>query len=196
VDKRGKTEAFRTAFEEVNGATWMEARASYAFFEDDIVSVLQNVLGMSEIAARNWFNGEENVDMSIKSLVEVIKEYVDPKGKDFRLLFCVDEVGQYIGDDGDLMINLQSIVEEFGSKCRGKVWVMVTSQEAIDSVVKISGDDFSKIQDASTHACHCPLRRWTRLSRSVSLKRPRMQIGSCDCLRQGTRRFEEPIRVQ
>lgn len=146
VDKRGKTEDFRRAFEEINGEPWLEARASYAFFEDDIVSVLQSVLGMSETAARNWFNSEENVDMSIKQLVEEIKEYVDSKGKDFRLLFCVDEVGQYIGDDGDLMINLQSIVEEVGSKCRGKVWIMVTSQEAIDSVVKISGDDFSKIQ--------------------------------------------------
>lgn len=146
VDMQGKTEMFRQAFEEVNGAPWLEARATYAFFEDDIVSVLQRVLGMSEIAARNWFNGEENIDMSIKQLVEEIKTYVDGKGKDFRLLFCVDEVGQYIGDDGDLMINLQSIVEEVGSKCLGKVWVMVTSQEAIDSVVKISGDDFSKIQ--------------------------------------------------
>ncbi len=146
VDKRGKTEAFRKAFEEVNGAPWLDSRASCAFFEDDIVSVLQSVLGMSETAARNWFNGEENADMSIKQLVEEIKEYVDGKGKDFRLLFCVDEVGQYIGDDSDLMINLQSIVEEVGSKCRGKVWVMVTSQEAIDSIVKISGDDFSKIQ--------------------------------------------------
>lgn len=146
VDMQGKTEMFRQAFEEVNGAPWLESRASYAFFEDDIVSVLQSVLGMSEIAARNWFNGEENTDMSIKHLVEEIKTYVDGKGKDFRLLFCVDEVGQYIGDDSDLMINLQSIVEEVGSKCRGKVWVMVTSQEAIDSVVKISGDDFSKIQ--------------------------------------------------
>jgi len=146
VDMRGKTDAFRKKFEEVNGAPWIESRASYAFFEDDIVSVLQSVLSMSETAARNWFNGEENGDMSIKQLVEEIKEYVDSKGKDFRLLFCVDEVGQYIGDDGNLMINLQSIVEELGSKCRGKVWVMVTSQEAIDSVVKISGDDFSKIQ--------------------------------------------------
>ena len=146
VDKQGKTDAFRRAFEEVNGAPWVEGRTTYSFFEDDIVSVLQSVLGMSETAARNWFNGEENADMSIKQLVEEIVEYVDSKGKNFRLLFCVDEVGQYIGDDGDLMLNLQSIVEEVGSKCRGKVWVMVTSQEAIDSVVKISGDDFSKIQ--------------------------------------------------
>jgi hypothetical protein len=75
---------------------------------------------MSEIAARNWFNGGENTDLSIKRLVEEIKVYVDGKGKDFRLLFCVDEVGQYIGDDSDLMINLQSIVEELGSKCRAK----------------------------------------------------------------------------
>ena len=111
-----------------------------------MVEVLQSVLGMSETAARNWFNGEENADMSIKQLVSEIKEYVDSKEGNFRLLFCVDEVGQYIGDDGDLMMNLQSLVEEIGDKCRGKVWVMVTSQEAIDSVVKITGNDFSKIQ--------------------------------------------------
>lgn len=146
IDKQGKTEAFRAAFKEVNGDEWVNARDSAAFFEDDVVEVLQSVLGMSETAARNWFNGEENADMSIKQLVSEIKEYVDSKEGNFRLLFCVDEVGQYIGDDGDLMMNLQSLVEEIGDKCRGKVWVMVTSQEAIDSVVKITGNDFSKIQ--------------------------------------------------
>ena len=146
IDKQGKTDAFRAAFKEVNGDEWVNARDSAAFFEDDVVEVLQSVLGMSETAARNWFNGEENADMSIKQLVSEIKEYVDSKESNFRLLFCVDEVGQYIGDDGDLMMNLQSLVEEIGDKCRGKVWVMVTSQEAIDSVVKITGNDFSKIQ--------------------------------------------------
>lgn len=146
IDKQGKTDAFRTAFKEVNGDEWVNARDSAAFFEDDVVQALQSVLGMSETAARNWFNGEENADMSIKQLVSEIKEYVDGKDGDFRLLFCVDEVGQYIGDDGDLMMNLQSLVEEIGDKCRGKVWIMVTSQEAIDSVVKITGNDFSKIQ--------------------------------------------------
>ena len=58
----------------------------------------------------------------------------------------IDEVGQYIGSDGNLMLNLQTIVEEIGTRCHGRVWVMVTSQEAIDSITKISGDDFSKIQ--------------------------------------------------
>lgn len=146
IEKQGKTEQFRTAFEEVNGAPWVETRDSFAFFEDDIVEVMRSVLDMSEQAARNWFNGEETNELSIAQLVADIKEYVDGKGKDFRLLFMVDEVGQYIGDDGDLMINLQSLVEEIGTRCRGKVWVMVTSQEAIDSVIHITGDDFSKIQ--------------------------------------------------
>ena len=145
-EKQGKTEQFRAAFEEVNGAPWVETRDSFAFFEDDIVEVLQSVLGMSEQAARNWFNGEETNELSIAQLVADIKEYEDGKGKNFRLLFMVDEVGQYIGDDGDLMMNLQSLAEEIGTRCMGKVWVMVTSQEAIDSVVHISGDDFSKIQ--------------------------------------------------
>ena len=103
-------------------------------------------LDMTETAARNWFNRTETVDISIEQLVKEIKEYIDSKGKTFRLLFMIDEVGQYIGSDGSLMLNLQTIVEEIGSKCEGRVWVMVTSQEAIDSITKISGDDFSKIQ--------------------------------------------------
>ena len=146
IEKSGKTDEFRSKFKDVNGSDWEEVRDAFAFFEDDIVEVLMDTLDMSETAARNWFNGTETADMSIEQLVKEIKEYIDNKGKDFRLLFMIDEVGQYIGSDGSLMLNLQTIVEEIGSRCGGRVWVMVTSQEAIDSITKISGDDFSKIQ--------------------------------------------------
>ena len=44
------------------------------------------------------------------------------------------------------MLNLQTIVEDLGLECGGKAWVIVTSQEAIDDVVKVQGNDFSKIQ--------------------------------------------------
>ena len=146
IDKSGKTADFKAKFAEVNGDEWENVRDAFAFFEDDVVATLVETLGMSETAARNWFNGTETADMSIEQLVKEIKEYIDSKGKSFRLMFMIDEVGQYIGSDGSLMLNLQTIVEEIGSKCDGRVWVMVTSQEAIDSITKISGDDFSKIQ--------------------------------------------------
>ena len=146
IAKSGKTEEFRTKFAEINGDEWVNVRDTFAFFEDDVVECLTSVLDMSETSARNWFNGEENAEMSIEQLVKEIKEYVDSKGKDYRLLFMIDEVGQYIGSDSDLMLNLQTIVEEIGTNCEGKVWVVVTSQEAIDSITKISGNDFSKIQ--------------------------------------------------
>jgi hypothetical protein len=146
IDKSGKLDAFKAKFEEIHGQSWEDSRVACSFLEDDVVDSLTEALGMSETAARNWFNGTETADISIEQLVKEIKEYIDSKGKDFRLLFMIDEVGQYIGSDGSLMLNLQTIVEEIGSKCGGRVWVMVTSQEAIDSITKISGDDFSKIQ--------------------------------------------------
>lgn len=146
IARSGKTEKFKEAFERINGGAWEESRDSFAFFEDDVVEAMTESLGISETAARNWFNGEEEIDLSIEQLVKEIKEYIDSQGKQFRLLFMIDEVGQYIGSDSDLMLNLQTIVEEIGTKCGGRVWVMVTSQEAIDSITKISGNDFSKIQ--------------------------------------------------
>ena len=43
IDKQGKTEEFKTAFKAANGDDWTKARDSAAFFEDDIVDVLQSV---------------------------------------------------------------------------------------------------------------------------------------------------------
>lgn len=73
---------------------------------------------MSETAARNWFNGTETAEISIAQLVSEIKDYVNSKPKNFRLLFMVDEVGQYVGTDTNLLLNLQSLVEEG----RQRVW--------------------------------------------------------------------------
>ena len=146
IAKRGKTEEFCTAFEEKSGASWEESRDAYAFLEDDIVPTLQKVLGMSEQAATNWFNGSETIETSIAQLVSEIKEYVDSQPKDFRLLFMIDEVGQYVGDDTDLLLNLQSIVEKIGSECSGKVWIICTGQEAIDEIIKARENEFSRIQ--------------------------------------------------
>ena len=68
----------------------------------------------------------------------------------FRLNFFVDEVGQFIGSNTKLMLNLQTIAESLNTKCAGRAWVFVTSQEDMDKVIgdrtKQQGNDFSKIQ--------------------------------------------------
>ena len=146
IDKKGKTEQFRRVFEEKNGSSWVESRDAFAFFEDDVVETLMEVLGMSETAAHNWFDGTETVETSIAQLVSEMKEYVDTKPANFRLLFMIDEVGQYVGDSIDLLMNLQSLVEKIGSECNGKIWVVCTGQEAIDEIIKTRQDQFSRIQ--------------------------------------------------
>ena len=146
IAQRGKTEEFRRIFAEIDGTDWLETRDSYAFKQDSIVEALKKVLKMSDNAANNWFDGTETIQTSIAQLVSEIRDYVDSKPSDFRLLFMVDEVGQYVGADLDLLLNLQSLVEEIGTQCKGKVWVACTGQEAIDEIIKVRLNEFSRIQ--------------------------------------------------
>ncbi len=145
LTKRGKMQEFIKAFNELTCDDWFECRSSFAFYEDDVINALQQSLGMSEESARNWVDSPENIEFSIKQLVEDIKAYVDTKPEGFRLLFMIDEVGQYVGTERSLLLNLQSITEEIGSVCRGKVWIVATGQEALDEIIKVRTDEFSRI---------------------------------------------------
>lgn len=100
IEKRGMTAEFRRVFEEKNGGPWLESRDAFAFFEDDVVDTLKEVLGMSEDAARNWFNGTETVETSIAQLVSEMKDYVDNKTDDFRLLFMEKVLCYFRDRDG------------------------------------------------------------------------------------------------
>ena len=102
---------------------------------------------MSEQAARNWCEkAAEPYRISIEDFARRVKTYIDRKGNNHHVVFLVDEVGQYIGDDSKLMLNMQTVTEELGKECNGKAWVIVTSQQDIDSITKVKGNDFSKIQ--------------------------------------------------
>lgn len=147
LDKQGVYEAFKAEFHSLAGGSWEERRNSFYFDADFVIGALTKVTEMSEESARNWFeNGVNNVEISIEKFAKDVNEYVQSKSKDFHLIFLVDEIGQYIGDNRNLMLNLQTVAEDLGTHCHGKVWIMVTSQESIDSIIKVKGDDFSRIQ--------------------------------------------------
>ena len=145
--KDGVYDAFKLKFKEIAGSEWTDVREDFYFEEDNIVKALSQTTRMSEDAARGWYNkSEENYSLSIEDFANKVKEYIESKGDNHHVVFLADEIGQYIGDDVGLMLNLQTVVEDLGTYCGGRAWVIVTSQQDIDSITKVKGNDFSKIQ--------------------------------------------------
>lgn len=147
LDDQGYLEAYKEEYEKVAGEPWVNRRNSFYFDSHYVKTALLHATDMTEEAVDNWLkHGVDNVEISIEKFAKDVKEYIDSKGSDFHLVFLIDEIGQYIGDRRDLMLNLQTVTENLGAICQGRAWVMVTSQESIDSIVKVKGDDFSRIQ--------------------------------------------------
>lgn len=142
-------EEFKALFQDSYGSPWIESRHKFDFIQDDIVEVLDEMVYMSKASALNWCEkATEPYSISIESFAHLIKEYLDQKGNNHHIVFLVDEIGQYIGEDSKLMLNLQTVTEDLGQFCLGKAWVVVTSQSDIDAVTKDMGlrsNDFSKI---------------------------------------------------
>lgn len=147
LSEEGRFEEFKEKFEEEYGDPWESSRQDFDFIQDSVVDVLSDMDFMSESAARNWCEkATESYQISIEDFAKRVKSYIDKKGNNHHVVFLVDEIGQYIGDDSKLMLNLQTVTEELGKECMGKAWVIVTSQQDIDSITKVKGNDFSKIQ--------------------------------------------------
>jgi hypothetical protein len=149
--KKGKYEAFQQAFQKHADATWIDEREAHGFHRDYVIACLIEVLGMSEESAAKWADSDgQDYGTSIKSFAKLVNDYLATKGPDHRIVFLVDEVGQFIGTNGTLMLNLQTIAEELGMACAGRAWIIVTAQEDIDAVLgemrQHSRNDFSKIQ--------------------------------------------------
>lgn len=162
--QKDKYGVFRDSFKQASGGdAWENQRDSYHFYQDQVVTALNDALGMSEQSAEKWLDkAEDETILTVEGFAKRVREYLNGKGSDSRLIFLVDEMGQFIGKDTHLMLNLQTVVEDLGRLCNGRAWVIVTSQEDIDRVLgDIKGakaNDFSKIQG----------RFYTRLSLSSS----------------------------
>lgn len=145
--QQGKYDEFKSAYFRRSGKNWEDDRQGFAFKGKFIVPTMMEVLDVSEEHANAWFKDKAPVEFSIELLASHIKDYVDSKGKNFHLLFMADEVGQYVGTNVSLLLDLQGIVEKLGSECNGRVWVVCTGQSALDEIIKVRSDEFSRIQD-------------------------------------------------
>ena len=146
----GKLEEFKKVFEEESGKTWKDANRNLDFHSDDFLDVIEKLKIMSRESAERWLERDIVRSVSAESFRDILENYLKMKGSKHRIVFLVDEIGQYIGDNSKLMLNLQTLVETLGVKFKGRVWVGVTSQQDLSSILNNSEhrkNDFSKIQD-------------------------------------------------
>ena len=151
LETEGKYEAFQSAFERIYGRSWKTERHAYRFRRAATVDALTEATGMTKGAAEKLIDETRtDYNLTVEGFARRVREYLDRQGKNHRIIFVADEVGQFIGTDTHLMLNLQTIVENLGTICEGRAWVVVTSQEDMDSVlgnvVGAKSNDFSKIQ--------------------------------------------------
>ncbi|MDM1041931.1 MULTISPECIES: hypothetical protein [Empedobacter] len=148
-DQKGLFKTFKQKVKEVIGEDWHESK-----IRDIIRMRLAKVIDIAfeldqtidKDALRNAI--KEDQDYRIDELIQELKDYVSQKGDNHKLIFLMDEVSQYIGGNTDLLLNLQTIVEEIGSKIGNKVWIVCTAQQDLKNLVNNTdrkSEDFGKI---------------------------------------------------
>ncbi len=151
LENKGVLSQFTDHFAEFSGSTWVDERDAFHFFQEDIQKALAAALSISETDAEKWFEESENTfDVNAERFCEWVKEYLDHHpDPNKRILFLVDEIGQFIGKNTDRMLKLQTLAENLGTICKGRAWIVVTAQADMDATLgelsSAESDTFSKI---------------------------------------------------
>ncbi|MFC1796590.1 BREX system P-loop protein BrxC, partial [Pseudomonadota bacterium] len=147
LDEDGLLQDFHSNFTDIAGKGWEFARSRINRFTTQADEAYNRTTGGNATNIIDKFR--QDYSLSIEDFANNVKDYIDRQESGFRLNFFVDEVGQYIAEHRKLMVNLQTVAESLATKCNGRSWVIVTSQQDMERVIgeidKQQAYDFSKI---------------------------------------------------
>ncbi|MBK7781823.1 MAG: BREX system P-loop protein BrxC [Ardenticatenia bacterium] len=152
LDMRAAFQPFKETYERVNGSPWERDREAIATARKAAFGrAYAEHFGVTEAEAYSVMRQvREDYRVSVEDLAKRVKAYIDRQPPGFRLNFFIDEVGQFIGQDSKLMLNLQTVTETLGTVCGGRSWVSVTSQADLEGVLGtfrgLEAQDITKIQ--------------------------------------------------
>jgi hypothetical protein len=137
LDVRGEFLPFKETYLRVNGAAWEADREALSTARiAEFGKAYAEHFGVAETeASRVMQETRADYRVSIESFAQMVKDYIAVQPPGFRLNFFVDEVGQFIGQNSKLMLNLQTVAETLGTVCNGRAWVFVTSQADLEGVL-------------------------------------------------------------
>jgi hypothetical protein len=149
LDQMGLFDEFKAKINEKLKTSWETKAAQISALKlNDILNVAKELDSTLDIdSLRVKLKNPDDITISDHLIPEFV-EYLASKPDNYRLIFLVDEISQYISANSNLLLNLQTIIEEIGSKCDNKIWLTCTAQQTIEDLVQSAqnpGDDFGKI---------------------------------------------------
>lgn len=74
--------------------------------------------------------------ISIEAFANDLRDYLSSKPRDFRLIFLVDEVSAFLGDNKGQYLNLQELVTRIAEVTDKKVWIACTAQQDLKEILE------------------------------------------------------------
>lgn len=151
--RRGLYESFKKKIEKEVKEPWETVREDFSMVRAATAKALMAVdpklYPDSKTAERAIDDLQSRENSSISDIAKELVAYVDElraQGNPERpphLIFIIDEIGQFVGREKDRLLELQTIAEEFSTHGKGKLWLIVTSQQELKGMIA----DITTVQD-------------------------------------------------
>jgi hypothetical protein len=136
LESEGLLDSFKAKYHAVFNRDWDIEKAKIAFAYGQASRVMSELEPTTYPAADSWVKSAQNrSDVTPGLLAERSKALMAIRRPGHTLVFVVDEVGQFVARDVQKMLDLQALVQGLGRVGRGKMWLIVTSQEKLTELV-------------------------------------------------------------
>ncbi|WP_271393637.1 BREX system P-loop protein BrxC [Aequorivita sinensis] len=149
LDKKEKFAEFKKEVEAKTGFNWDRDAATVAAFQlQDVLEIAKKLIPEIDIVSLHAkLSNPESFKIGINAtLIPELQDFIKQKDKDYRLLFLVDEVSQYVGTNKEILLNFQNIIERVSDDCNNQVWIACTAQQTLDEV-SMGADGVTDVQD-------------------------------------------------
>lgn len=157
LDKMGRLADLHAAAARHAGRPWADIRQNLTFYARALYlaacEVAPALFATPDDVGQALRRAEQgqlyNVQFLVRTILDDLAARQQASGKLARLVFVLDEMGQWINDDNARLSQLQALIEEAGDKGQGKIWLFVTTHEdmgAIYSNARARQSDFKKVE--------------------------------------------------
>lgn len=148
LERDGHWPRFLAAAEKTLGKPWASAKEEQQ--ADDHFSHVLHVLEPERYRdPMSWIDSRAGsrtgAGTAVKEVVDDVEAMLAIRAPGKALFIVVDEVSQYVHQDDNRMLKLQSFVSELGQRLKGAVWLFATGQQKLEDTGQ--ADNIGKLKD-------------------------------------------------